>query len=156
MKYPCYPWHHHNSQYILAADVFSSTASGWLAVVSPAHLKLREKHHGYFFLVIQDSATVRPIQYGHTFGFALQWRHNGRDGFSNHQPHDCLLKWLFGRKSKKASKLRVTGLWAGNSPLTGEFPAQKASNAENFSIWWRHHIYFDGGMPLCIFPNSSG
>ena len=23
---------------------------------------------------------------------------------------------------------------------TGEFPAQKASNAENVSIWWRHHV----------------
>ena len=22
--------------------------------------------------------------------------------------------------------------------VTGEFPAQKASNAENISIWWRH------------------
>ena len=22
---------------------------------------------------------------------------------------------------------------------TGEFPAQMASNAENASIWWRHH-----------------
>ena len=28
----------------------------------------------------------------------------------------------------KTSKFRVTGLWAGNSPVTGEFPAQKASN----------------------------
>ena len=27
----------------------------------------------------------------------------------------------------------------GNSPGTGEFPAQMASNAENVSIWWRHH-----------------
>ena len=27
----------------------------------------------------------------------------------------------------------------GNSPVTGEFPAQSASNAENISIWWRHH-----------------
>ena len=27
----------------------------------------------------------------------------------------------------------------GNSPVTGEFPAQRASNAENVSIWWRHH-----------------
>ena len=25
----------------------------------------------------------------------LQWRHNGRDGVSNHQPHDCLLLRLF-------------------------------------------------------------
>ena len=22
---------------------------------------------------------------------------------------------------------------------TGEFPAQRASNAENVPIWWRHH-----------------
>ena len=47
---------------------------------------------------------------------ALQWRHNGRDSFSNHQPHDCLLNRLFRRRSKKTSKLRVTGLCAGNSP----------------------------------------
>ena len=33
--------------------------------------------------------------------------------------------------SKKTAKLRVTGLWAGNSPGTGEFPAHRASNAEN-------------------------
>ena len=26
-----------------------------------------------------------------------------------------------------------------NSPVAGEFPAQKSSNAENVSIWWRHH-----------------
>ena len=36
---------------------------------------------------------------------------------------------------KKTSKLRVTGLCAGKSPVTGEFPAQRASNAENVSIW---------------------
>ena len=70
---------------------------------------------------------------------ALQWHHTGHDSFSNHQPHDCLLNRLFRRRSKKASKLRVTGLCAGNSPGTGEFPAQMASNAENVSIWWRHH-----------------
>ena len=70
---------------------------------------------------------------------ALQWRHNVCDGVSNHQPHDCLLNRLFRRRSKKASKLRVTGLCAGNSPVIGEFPAQMASNAENASISWRHH-----------------
>ena len=32
----------------------------------------------------------------------------------------------------KTSKLRVTGLCEGNSPVTGEFPAQRASNAENY------------------------
>ena len=40
----------------------------------------------------------------------LRWRHNGRDGVSR------------------------------NSPGTGEFPAQMASNAENVSISWRHHV----------------
>ena len=70
---------------------------------------------------------------------ALRWRHNERDGVSNHQPRDCLLNRLFRRRSKKTSKLRVTGLGEGNSPVTDEFPAQMASYAENVSIWWRHH-----------------
>ena len=46
----------------------------------------------------------------------LQWRHNGHHGVSNHQPYHCLLNRLFRRRSKKTSKLRVTGLCAGNSP----------------------------------------
>ena len=36
------------------------------------------------------------------------------------------------RTSKKVSKLRVTGLCEGNLPVTGEFPTQRASNAEMF------------------------
>ena len=74
-----------------------------------------------------------------THDTTLQWRHIGRDSVSYHQPHECLLNHSFRRRSKKTSKLRVTGLCAGNSPVTGEFPAQMASNAENVSIWWRHH-----------------
>ena len=54
---------------------------------------------------------------------SLQWRHNGHDCVSNHQPHHCLLNRLFGRRSKKTSKLRVTGFCA-----------------ENVSIWWRHNV----------------
>ena len=57
--------------------------------------------------------------------------------------HDCLHNRLFRRRSKKASKLRVTGLCTGNSPVTGEFLAQMASNAENVFIWWRHHASRD-------------
>ena len=72
---------------------------------------------------------------GHLFYITM----NESDGVSNHQPHDCLLKRLFGRRSKKTSKFRVTSLCVGNSPGTGEFPAQRASNAENVSIWWHHH-----------------
>ena len=46
---------------------------------------------------------------------------------------------LFRCRSRKTSKLRITGLCGGNSPVTGEFPAQRAIYAENVSIWWRHH-----------------
>ena len=72
---------------------------------------------------------------------SLQRRHNECDGASNHRRLDCLLSVLFTRRSKKTSKLHVTGLCGGNSPVTGEFPAQRASNAKNVSIWWRHHIF---------------
>ena len=71
---------------------------------------------------------------------SLQQRHNEHGSVSNHQSRDCLLNRLFRRTSKKTSKLRVTGLCAGNSPVTGEFPAQMASKAENVSIWSRHHV----------------
>ena len=73
-------------------------------------------------------------------GEPLRWHHNEGDGISNHQPHDCLLKHLFRRRSKETSKLHITGICAGNSLLTGEFPIQKANNAENVSIWWRLHV----------------
>ena len=91
---------------------------------------------------------VYPIKHGNgcvvlsCVVVTLQWHHNGWDGISNHQPHDCLLNRLLRRRSKKTSKLCVTGLCAGNSPVTGQFPAQMASNAENVSIWWRHHVHY--------------
>ena len=72
-------------------------------------------------------------------GVTLQWLHNERDCVTNHQSHDCLLNRLFRRWSKKTSKLWATGFCVGNSPVTGEFPKQKAIKAENVSIWWRHH-----------------
>ena len=52
---------------------------------------------------------------------------------------DCLLHRLFSRRPKKTSKLRNTGLCEGNSQGTGEFPTQRASNAENLFIWLRDH-----------------
>ena len=82
----------------------------------------------------------------------LQWRHNDHDSVSNHQPHDCFLNRLFRRRSKRTSKLHVTGFCVGNSPVTGEFPAQKASNAENVFIWWRHH---DVSREQCVNASSS-
>ena len=104
----------------------------------------------------------------HSYPLALQWRHNEPDGVSNQQRSDCLLNRLFGRRSKKTPKLRVTGLCAGNSPGTGEFPAQRTSTAENVSIWWRHHgalgfidkAYPQNGsnsvmIPLWLYMNCS-
>ena len=78
-----------------------------------------------------ERSSLRDLLYQYT----SRWRHNGHDGVSSHQPHDCLLN----RRSKKKPKLRVTGLCAENSPGTGEFPAQMASNAENVPISWRRH-----------------
>ena len=72
---------------------------------------------------------------------SLQWRHDGRDSVFNHQPHDCFLSHLLRHRYKKTSKLHVKGLCAGNSPEA--FPAQMASNTENISIWWRHHVFSD-------------
>ena len=86
----------------------------------------------------RDSHHKNNMVSQHVF-ITLQWRHNGHDSISNHQPHDCFLNRLFRRRSKKTSKLHITGLCAGNSPGTGEFPVQMASNAENVSIWWCHH-----------------
>ena len=79
---------------------------------------------------ISSGVPYRPrLQYiprkMHTY---LQWRNNERNGVSNLQPHDCLLNCLLRRRSKKTSKLRGTG----------EFPAQRASNEGNVSMWWRH------------------
>ena len=72
---------------------------------------------------------------------SLLWRHNGRDGVSNHQPHDCLLNRLFKHRSKKTSKLRVTGLCV-RGEFTGDrwIPRTKGSNAKKVFIWWLHHV----------------
>ena len=58
------------------------------------------------------------------------------------------------RRSKNISKLHVTGLCEENSPVTGEFPAQMASNAEDVAIWWRHHVTGFAYQTRCK-PSSS-
>ena len=63
-----------------------------------------------------------------TISITLQWRHDGCNGVSNHQPRHCLLNLFSG--IDKTLKLRVIGLCAGNSPVTGEY----------VSIWWRHLV----------------
>ena len=53
-----------------------------------------------------------------------------------------------GTDQRKTSKFRVTSRYEGNSPVTGEFPIQRASKAENVSIWWRHY----GSGQFCVMP----
>ena len=38
---------------------------------------------------------------------------------------------VYSGADNKTPKLRVAGLCVGDSPVTGQFPAQMASNAEN-------------------------
>ena len=70
----------------------------------------------------------------------LQWRYNGCDGVSDHQPYHSLLNRLFRHRSKKTSNTTslafVWGIhrWLVNSPHKWQ------SNAENVPIWWRHHV----------------
>ena len=124
------PWHYHCIMWLL----------GWgLSSIVRVLEKIDNALITYVYVIVYAPlcwSNVRPVM-SRTWAqhrWTLQWRHNGRDGVSNHQSHDCLLNGLFRRRSKKTSKLRVTGLCEGNSPGTGEFPAQMASNAENSSI----------------------
>ena len=90
--------------------------------------------------------------------FTLRWRHNDHAGVSNHQPHGCLLNRLFRRNSKKTSKLRVTGLCAGNSPgiphkwpVTRKmFPFDDVIMTNN--IWFGKYVLRKGGSRYSEFP----
>ena len=69
----------------------------------------------------------------------LQRRHNQSKGVSNHQRPDCLLNGLFRRRSKNTKAHHHWPLWG---EFTGDLwiSITRASNAENISIWWRHHV----------------
>ena len=73
---------------------------------------------------------------------SLQWCHNECDGISKHRRLNCLLHHLIRCRSKKISKLCFTGLCEENKLLTSGFHSQRASNVENVSIWWCHHVEF--------------
>ena len=77
----------------------------------------------------------------------LQWRHNEPDGILNHRRlivYSTVCSGADQRKHQSSASLT----FAGNSPVTGEFPAQRASNAENVSIWWRHHALGTGNAGI--------
>ena len=80
----------------------------------------------------------------------LQWRHNGRDGVSNHQPHDWSYNRLFGRRSKKTSRSAslafVRGIHRGPVNSPHKWPVTR----KKVSIWSRHH-----GITDIMAPNNN-
>ena len=106
----------------------------------------RDNEHCWWSSLRKHSC-LQSVQLRHT----LQWRHNERNGVSNHRRLECCILNHLLRPDQRKHWLRVTGLCVGNSPETSEFPAQRASNAENVSIWWRHH-----GPPNNIQFNNCG
>ena len=91
------------------------------------------------FFQIRELRYIYCAIYAWNIRNTFQCCRNESDGVSNYHRLECLLNRLFRGRSKKTSKFRVTGICEGNSQVFGEFPAQRASNAKNFIIWWRHH-----------------
>ena len=108
----------------------------------------------------QLSSKCISTQSCHTMDIILQWRHNWRDGVSNHQPHNCLLSRLFGRKSKKhqssASLAFVRGIHRGpvNSPHKWAVTRKMFPFDDVIMIWWqitgiKHTFSMYARMFLC-------
>ena len=124
-------------QIIISVAFYSTTIC--VLCVSFIHLCFRMK-------------SICELQYRSVFGEpilrysckkkSLKWRHNERDGVPNHQPHDCLLSHLFRRRSKKTTKLRVTGLcegihwWPVNSPDKGPVTQKMFPFDDVIMSWW--------------------
>ena len=86
--------------------------------------------------------TMHLDNYAHSLCFVtLQWHYDECDGVPNHRQLNGLFNRSFRRRSKETSKLSVTGLCAGNSPVTSGLSSQRGSNMENTSIWWCHHVF---------------
>ena len=100
----------------------------------------RSKHQSPALLALWNPpphlTTPHPIP-----PLSLQWRHNDHDGISNHHPHGCLLNRLLIQTHIKENN-KAPRHWPLCGEFTGEFLPQRASNAENVSIWWRHHVIF--------------
>ena len=131
-------------KYLLISDTFSCLDKG-----SGRMSRYKTGHHIaciYVYASFIEKMYIGPwkcagIEWSISL-YVLQWRNNEFDGVSNHRRLGCLLSRLLSHRWRKTWTLRVTGLCEGNSPVTGQFPAQRASNAENVSIWWHHHGHY--------------
>ena len=102
----------------------------------------------HFHLYLRISALRLPTVYYkelmkntmiNTTFLSLQWRHNERDGISNHPRDDCLLSRLFRCRSKKIEKIRVTGLCAGKSPVNSPYKGSVTQKMSAFDDVIMHH-----------------
>ena len=105
--------------------------------------------NNFKFVISEQTLRIQFVstssQSGMTLGWMPQiwWHYNDVIMIAMASQITCLTivlsNRLFRRRSKIIPKLRVIGLCEGNSQMSGEFPAQGASNVEHASIWWRHH-----------------
>ena len=90
--------------------------------------------------ILNDICQVFHFSRWHiTEGNALQWRQNGHDGVSNHQPRDCLLTVNSSADQRKPQSSAPLAFVRG-------IPGDLANYAENVFIRWRHHELFIWGL----------
>ena len=65
----------------------------------------------------------------------LQWRHDGRNGVSNHQPHDCLRNRLFRHKSTK-NQSSASQAPKGSRAIRDRASYHKISNSLQCFLFW--------------------
>ena len=113
---------------LISCQRFQWNPSIWIT------LSLGALHLERVYLGLREGLRSNP--FNHTAIRPLQWRHNGRDSVSNHQPHDCLLNRLFRRRLKKTLKLRVTGLVRGihRGPV---------NSAHKWPVTWKMFPFYD-------------
>ena len=97
-----------------------------------------------------------PVSRSYSNITMTSWSDDDHDSVSNHQPHGCLLNRLFRQIKEKIKAPRHWPL-CGEFTGAGEFPTQRASCAENVSIWWRHHEVRIDGLKhnICLLENGD-
>ena len=114
-------------------------------ITLPALVYPKKNDHGSPFVVFSDLGQVDLTHFRqHCFITVTSWWARWR---LKSPAYRLVTQPFLVCSSKKTSKLCVTGLCEGNSPVTGEFPAQRAGKAGNVSIWWRHRA-----LPISLAP----
>ena len=119
-------------------DNYIPTAQYWY-YWHPAEMRMCHWSDGDKFCKLHPVDLLRAWFCHSKTNHTIQWRHNDHDGVSK-SPASRLFTQLFIQTQIKEN-IKATRHWplCGEFTGTGEFPAQRASYAENVSIWWRHH-----------------